>query len=586
MADGNRRIAVRSLLIVPGIVAALVVGAAVPAGAVPPPPPNPSDQQIQDSQSQATATATEVGRLSGVVAQTQGKIQQLQDATELKAELAMKADTDLQTARSEQAKADTAATKAQAAAQHAGTAILTAKDAAAQFAAASFRQGSVLGSMTALLDAASMDQLIERQQMIDQVSSTQLGVISTLESARNAKTNLDSQAQQAANDATAAAAKAVQAKKTADAAHVAAEQAFADGQQQLAALQQQLAEQQTAYQAALNTVADLKGQRAQYELWQQAQQAEQDRLQQEAQQRATEMAAAQQAIDQAEAEQAAANQEKAVQVSAEQTKQAKILAEQIRQEKIRQEKLRQERIRKEKARLAALKAAQERAAREAAERLAARQAAAAKAAQHHSSGSGSSGSSSGSSGSSGSGSSGSSGGSGSSSSGGSRGSPPSNLSRGERVVAAAEAWLGTPYAWGGGNAYGPTLGIHDFGTADFFGDFNKVGFDCSGLALYAWAQVGVYLPHYSGYQYFSGQHVSTNNLQPGDLLFYAYNTSEPEHHPPCGHLHRQRPDDPGAELGLLCRARPDALVRLHRRDPTGHLIAVHGHRLRGLGTGR
>ena len=99
-------------------------------------------------------------------------------------------------------------------------------------------------------------------------------------------------------------------------------------------------------------------------------------------------------------------------------------------------------------------------------------------------------------------------------------------------MAAAKQWLGTPYAWGGGDANGPTRGIHDGGTGDRNGDYNKIGFDCSGLALYAYAQVGIYLPHYSGYQYFRGARISKSNLQPGDLVFFAYNTSEPStiHH--------------------------------------------------------
>ena len=111
-------------------------------------------------------------------------------------------------------------------------------------------------------------------------------------------------------------------------------------------------------------------------------------------------------------------------------------------------------------------------------------------------------------------------------------SSSSNSSRGQQVVDAAMAYLGTTYAWGGGDYSGPSQGIHDGGVADRYGDYNKIGFDCSGLALYAWAQVGVYLPHYSGYQYTGQPQVSSSNLQPGDLVFYAYNTSDPStiHH--------------------------------------------------------
>ena len=108
----------------------------------------------------------------------------------------------------------------------------------------------------------------------------------------------------------------------------------------------------------------------------------------------------------------------------------------------------------------------------------------------------------------------------------------SGSNNGQTVVNAAMAYLGTTYAWGGGDYSGPSQGIRDGGTADRYGDYNKIGFDCSGLALYAWAQVGVYLPHYSGYQYSGQPKVSRDNLQPGDLVFFAYNTSDPStiHH--------------------------------------------------------
>jgi cell wall-associated NlpC family hydrolase len=89
------------------------------------------------------------------------------------------------------------------------------------------------------------------------------------------------------------------------------------------------------------------------------------------------------------------------------------------------------------------------------------------------------------------------------------------------VINRALSQLGMPYAWGGGNGNGPTRGIHDGGVADAFGDFNKVGFDCSGLMIYAFAGVGIDLPHYSGYQATAGRRVPLSQKAPGDLLFWA-----------------------------------------------------------------
>ena len=91
----------------------------------------------------------------------------------------------------------------------------------------------------------------------------------------------------------------------------------------------------------------------------------------------------------------------------------------------------------------------------------------------------------------------------------------------EAVIARAKSQLGTPYAWGGGNANGPTAGIRDGGTADAHGDYGKVGFDCSGFTLYAFAGAGISLPHYTGYQYQRGEYVDPQNMQRGDLIFYG-----------------------------------------------------------------
>ncbi|MDO5511115.1 DIP1281 family NlpC/P60 protein [Corynebacterium sp.] len=91
----------------------------------------------------------------------------------------------------------------------------------------------------------------------------------------------------------------------------------------------------------------------------------------------------------------------------------------------------------------------------------------------------------------------------------------------EAVIARAQSQVGVPYAWGGGNANGPTRGIRDGGIADSHGDFNKIGFDCSGLTLYAFAGAGIALPHYTGYQYNHGEKIDPSQMERGDLIFYG-----------------------------------------------------------------
>src|SRR5947207_4121657 len=71
---------------------------------------------------------------------------------------------------------------------------------------------------------------------------------------------------------------------------------------------------------------------------------------------------------------------------------------------------------------------------------------------------------------------------------------------GERAVAIAEQFLGVPYVWGGASPL--------------------TGFDCSGLALYAYAQLGISLTHYTGTQFTEGMPVPRELLAPGDLVFF------------------------------------------------------------------
>lgn len=98
--------------------------------------------------------------------------------------------------------------------------------------------------------------------------------------------------------------------------------------------------------------------------------------------------------------------------------------------------------------------------------------------------------------------------------------------RAEVVVNAALAQVGVPYAWGGGDGHGPTRGISDGGgAADRAGDRDKVGFDCSRLALYAYAQIGVALPHQTQAIWAAFQPAVTDRaaLAPGDLILLSDN---------------------------------------------------------------
>lgn len=96
----------------------------------------------------------------------------------------------------------------------------------------------------------------------------------------------------------------------------------------------------------------------------------------------------------------------------------------------------------------------------------------------------------------------------------------------ETVVDRAMSQLGVRYSWGGGDENGPTKGIKDGGVADSYGDYKSVGFDCSGLMVYAFAGIGISLPHYSGYQYTAGEQVPVSQMQRGDMLFWGSNGSQ------------------------------------------------------------
>jgi len=75
-----------------------------------------------------------------------------------------------------------------------------------------------------------------------------------------------------------------------------------------------------------------------------------------------------------------------------------------------------------------------------------------------------------------------------------------------QFVQTAAAYLGIPYVWAGARP--------------------STGMDCSGFTSYVFAQHGIALPHYSGYQAQMGVSVQPNDIEPGDLLAFG----SPVHH--------------------------------------------------------
>jgi cell wall-associated NlpC family hydrolase len=53
-----------------------------------------------------------------------------------------------------------------------------------------------------------------------------------------------------------------------------------------------------------------------------------------------------------------------------------------------------------------------------------------------------------------------------------------------------------------------------------WGGSTPAGFDCSGLVMYVYAQLGISLPHFAAAQYQLGAPVARADLQPGDLVFF------------------------------------------------------------------
>ena len=138
-------------------------------------------------------------------------------------------------------------------------------------------------------------------------------------------------------------------------------------------------------------------------------------------------------------------------------------------------------------------------------------------------------------------------------------------------------YLGLPYAWGGGGSRGPGPGLAP--------DEGVIGFDCSGLTQYAYAQAGISIPRNSRAQYAALPKVSSDDLQAGDLVFWATDPSNPGTHRPRGDLPRRRPDRAGAGERRRREGVDDVVAGLRGGGPAQRMSSESGRGFPGAETG-
>jgi len=88
------------------------------------------------------------------------------------------------------------------------------------------------------------------------------------------------------------------------------------------------------------------------------------------------------------------------------------------------------------------------------------------------------------------------------------------------VALAPGAVSSTPLPSGSGNAAAASVAMQYLGVPYVWGGASPSGFDCSGLASYAYAQIGKSVPHYTGAAWAAFPQVPYDQLQPGDLVFF------------------------------------------------------------------
>ena len=351
--------------------------------------PDPGGDESTVGRDHADAAAGLVGQLANQIAEVEAVLLALQSEVALKREETNKALIDLQDAQATAATAQAAADQARKAVEVVNAWVITAQQQVDQLAAASYRQGSTVGAVSAFLGSDSPRDLLARAELLDAVGGSQFTVLEQMRRARAAAANEDARARAALAAASSAKQAAAAAQAAADSAYQMAVTAATAQAQRSAGLQARKAGLEQRFHQARHAVPGLGGPQQRYQDWM----AQRD------------------------------HEHAATAVTA----------------------------------------------------------------------------------------------------GWGAGGPGAHDPV-QAVINRALTQLGIRYSWGGGDADGPTVGLRDGGAGDAHGDYHQLGFDCSGLMIYAFATaLGYSLPHYSGAQYHSGHRVPLAAKRAGDMLFWGSN---------------------------------------------------------------
>ena len=221
-------------------------------------PHDPGDGAITAAQQEKNRKAAEVGRLTGLVAQADGEAGRAQDRAELAVEKYNKAVVDLDTATKK-------ATAAKAAVTKSAKVVQAARDDFAKFARNSYMQGSTVGSSTtALLDADSPTDLLQRADLLGYAGKHKLDVMGQLQRANVRRANSESTARQLLAAQKAATDRAEKLK-------IEAAREVAAARAKQAALRTQKAQLNVQLEAARVRLNGLFAERARYRAWKKAQ---------------------------------------------------------------------------------------------------------------------------------------------------------------------------------------------------------------------------------------------------------------------------------------------------------------------------